>query len=144
MTGLSSLGSLFGSLLDYETLKMLHLFGVIIFMGNIIVTGWWKVMADRTEDYRIIAFAQRQVTLTDWVFTFGGVLVVIAGGFGMVSHMNSDVMTEIGQTRWLWWGYHLFLFSGVIWVLVLISCQIVQARMARRFAETGNRDDRAA
>ena len=29
-------------------------------------------MADRTRDPKIIAFAQRQVTLTDWVFTFGG------------------------------------------------------------------------
>ena len=142
MTGLSSLGSLFGSLLDYETLKMLHLFGVIIFMGNIIVTGWWKVMADRTGDFRIIAFAQRQVTLTDWVFTAGGVLVVLGGGFGMVFHMNADVMGEIGQTRWLWWGYHLFLLSGVIWVLVLIPCQVVQARMARRFAETGDIPER--
>lgn len=137
MTGLSSLGPLAGGLLSYETLKIIHLFGVISFMGNIIITGWWKVMADRTGDYRIIAFAQRQVTLTDWVFTAGGVLLVLFAGFGMVYHMNANLMAEIKSTRWLWWGYHLFLLSGIIWVVVLIPCQIIQARMARRFAETG-------
>jgi uncharacterized membrane protein len=32
-----------------------HLFGVVIFLGNIIVTAFWKVMADRTRDPRNIA-----------------------------------------------------------------------------------------
>lgn len=49
----------------YLLIKSLHLLGVILFVGNIIVTGWWKVMADRTGNPAIIAFAQRQVTLTD-------------------------------------------------------------------------------
>ena len=67
---------------SYLLLKTLHLVGVVIFLGNIIVTAWWKVMADRTRDPKIIAFAQRQVTLTDWVFTFGGVTLVAIGGYG--------------------------------------------------------------
>ncbi len=57
-------------------LKTLHIVGAVLFLGNIVVTGWWKVMADRTRDPRVIAFAQRQVTLTDWVFTGGGVIWV--------------------------------------------------------------------
>ncbi len=39
----------------YLLLKTLHLLGVILFLGNIIVTGWWKAMADRTRDPMIIA-----------------------------------------------------------------------------------------
>ena len=139
---MSAFGEFIAQYLDYETLKIMHLFGVIIFMGNIIITGWWKVMADRTGDYRIIAYAQRQVTLTDWIFTFGGVLILLIAAFGMVYHMNSDVLAEIYDTRWLWWGYHLFLVSGIIWVVVLLPMQIVQARMARKFAETGDIPDR--
>ena len=38
-----------------------NLLGVVIFLGNIAVTGWWKFMADRTGDSKIISFAQRQV-----------------------------------------------------------------------------------
>jgi len=64
----------------YLWLKSLHLLGVVMFLGNIIVTGWWKFMADRTKNPVIIAFAQRQVTLTDWIFTAGGVILVLAGG----------------------------------------------------------------
>lgn len=52
----------------------------MLFLGNIIVSGWWKAVADRTRDPRIVAFAQRQITFTDCVFTFGGVLLVLATG----------------------------------------------------------------
>ena len=61
----------------YLLLKSFHIFGVVIFLGNIIITGWWKVMADRTKNKQIIAFAQRQVTITDYLFTFGGVLLIL-------------------------------------------------------------------
>ncbi len=132
---MSASGALIPRYLDYESLKIMHLLGVILFMGNIIVTGWWKTLADRTGDPRIIAFAQRQVTLTDWLFTFGGVLILLIAAFGMVYHMNNDLMAEIYQTRWLWWGYHLFIVSGIIWAVVLVPMQIIQARMARQFAD---------
>lgn len=134
---MSLLAEFIAGYLDYQSLKMLHLFGVIIFMGNIIVTAWWKTMADRTRDYRVIAFAQRQVSLTDKVFTFGGVVILSAAGFGMVFHMNENVMKEVYAERWLWWGYTLFIASGVIWFFVLIPTQIIQSRMAKKFVVTG-------
>ena len=134
---MSSFWEFAGAYLSYDSLKILHLLGAILFIGNIIVTGWWKTMADQTGDYRIIAFAQRQVTLTDWIFTFGGVLMVLIGAFGMLSHLSDDYMEQINSQRWLWWGYYLFIISGVIWVLVLLPVQIIQARMARTFAKTG-------
>jgi uncharacterized membrane protein len=64
----------------YLLLKSLHIFGAILLLGNIIVTAWWKIMADRTRDPRVIAFAQRQVTLTDWVFTAPGALITVVAG----------------------------------------------------------------
>ena len=139
---MSFLGEWGAEYLDYSALKILHILGIILFMGNIIVTGWWKTMADRTGDYRIIAFAQRQVTLTDWIFTLGGVLMVLAGGFGMVYTMNENMMQEIHSQRWLWWGYHLFLVSGIIWVVILVPMQTILGRMARKFADTGDIPDR--
>ena len=47
---------------SYLLLKSIHIFGVILLMGNIIVTAWWKFNADKTKDPRVIKFAQRQVT----------------------------------------------------------------------------------
>jgi uncharacterized membrane protein len=117
---------------SYLALKTLHLIGVVIFIGNIIVTAWWKAMADVTRDAKIIAFAQRQVTLTDWVFTLGGVTLLAIGGYGNAG-LNHIPMT----LPWLVWGNALFILSGLIWVAVLIPVQIRLARMARAFADGG-------
>ena len=61
---------------SYLWLKTIHLLGVVLFLGNIIITGWWKFMADKTKNPQVIAFAQRQVTLTDFVFTAGGAAIL--------------------------------------------------------------------
>ena len=44
---------------DYLLLKSLHVLGVVIFLGNIIVTAVWKALADRTGSPTIAAYAQR-------------------------------------------------------------------------------------
>ena len=115
--------------MSYLMLKSLHLFGVILFMGNIIVTGWWKYMADRTRDEKIIAFAQRQVILTDYIFTLGGAVILLVCGELMARLYFGDD----GSTHWLMWARGLFVGSGVIWLAVLIPVQIKQARMVRHF-----------
>jgi uncharacterized membrane protein len=116
----------------YLWLKVVHLFGVIWFMGNIIVTGWWKNMADLTKNPQIIAFAQRQVTLTDWIFTAGGVLILFVAGMANVWLHNMSF-----SSKWIVWGLAMFLISGAIWAAVLIPVQIKQAKMAKEFAVSG-------
>lgn len=115
---------------SYLLLKSIHIFGAIIFLGNIVITGWWKFMADRTRDPKVIAFAQRQVTLTDFVFTAGGAALVLGAGLGNAMLHGMDYLA----IRWMAWGLGLFAASGVIWVTILIPIQIKQARMARQFA----------
>ena len=89
-------------------------------------------MADRTGDWRVTAFAQRQVTLTDYVFTLGGVLLILATGIG------NAVLHDMDYTSitWLVWGNGLFIVSGVVWAIVLIPVQIKQAKMAKEFEVT--------
>lgn len=115
---------------SYYWPKSLHLLGVVMFLGNIIVTGWWKTMADRTRNSVIIAFAQRQVTLTDWIFTAGGVLLILVGGLGNAMLHHIDYL----HTYWLSWGLWLLVASGLIWAAILVPVQIAQERMARKFA----------
>lgn len=117
--------------MSYLTLKSLHLFGVILFMGNIIITGWWKYMADRTGERKVIAFAQRQVTVTDYIFTLGGAVILLVCG----ELMARGSLGDDGSTLWLMWARGLFVASGVIWLAVLIPVQVKQARMARHFKE---------
>jgi uncharacterized membrane protein len=115
---------------SYLVLKSIHIFGVILLMGNIIVTAWWKFMADKTKDPSVISFAQRQVTLTDFVFTVPGVLMAVIAG----DSMSYGFMANSWDIQWITWGRCLFIASGIIWVAILIPTQIKQSRMARNFA----------
>ena len=117
----------------YLLLKTLHIVGAVLFLGNIIVTGWWKVMADRTRDPVIVAFAQRQVTLTDFVFTAGGAALLLGAGIANATLHGMDYL----GIRWLAWGFWLFVVSGVLWVAVLIPIQVKQAKLAKQFAHGG-------
>jgi uncharacterized membrane protein len=116
----------------YLLLKGLHIFGVILLLGNIVVTAWWKIMADRTRDPRVIAFAQRQVTLTDWIFTAPGALITILAG----DTMAYGFMSNTWNIAWLVWGRLLFIASGVIWLSVLIPIQMRQAKITRLLDST--------
>jgi uncharacterized membrane protein len=107
----------------YLAFKVIHLLGVVLFLGNIIVTAVWKALADQTRQPRTIAYAQRLVTVTDWIFTLSGVVLILVGGYGMVA---SAGLYPLGQT-WLVWGQGLFIASAIIWVLFLIPTQIAQA-----------------
>lgn len=117
---------------SYLLLKAIHLMAVILFFGNIIITGWWKAMADRTRNPHIIAFAQRQVTLTDLVFTAGGATVLLLAGMANVGIHHMEM-----SAKWLSQGMLMFTLSGVVWAVVLIPTQIKQAKMAKEFSISG-------
>ncbi len=115
----------------YQTLKLLHILGAILFVGNIVVTAVWKARADRTGQPQVVAFAQRLVTLTDLAFTGLGAALVLVTGLSMAAGTG----VFIWKVRWLAWGFALFTASGVLWVAVLIPIQIKQSRLARAFAQ---------
>ena len=117
---------------NYQLLKSLHLLGVVIFLGNIIVTALWKVLADRTRSPSIVAYAQRLVTITDFAFTAAGVLLIVVTGKMMATQFGG-----LNQVLWLSWGWGLFIASGLIWVLILIPVQFKQAKMAKAFSAEG-------
>ncbi len=122
----------------YLTLKSLHILGVVLFLGNIIVTAVWKGMADRNGRPEVVGFAQRLVTLTDWIFTFGGAALILLAGTAMANHAGMS----ISGTPWIWHGYVIFLISGAIWVVILIPIQIAQARLAHDFEAGGDIPER--
>ena len=115
----------------------LHILGVVLFLGNIIVTAVWKTLADRTESPRVVAYAQRLVTTTDVAFTATGAALIAVSGRVMAERFGG-----VGGPAWLTWGWWLFITSGIIWVAVLIPVQVMQARLARRFESDAAIPDR--
>ena len=87
-------------------------------------------MTNRTGEARIIAFAQNQVTMTDFLFTLPGAAMIVASG----DFIAYSLMTDSWSIRWLTWGRVLFMISGLIWLTILIPIQIKQARLAHSFA----------
>ncbi|MFQ5752359.1 MAG: DUF2269 family protein [bacterium] len=118
----------------YQLIKLLHLLGVILFIGNIIVTALWKLMADRTREPGVVAFGQRLVTITDLVFTGLGAGLIFVTGLTMAATADEPLW----KARWLVWGFGLFTISGLIWVTALIPIQVKQSNLARLFAKNGN------
>jgi uncharacterized membrane protein len=117
--------------IPYRVLKLLHVFGAILFVGNMLVTALWKAMADRTREPKIVVFAQRLVTVTDFVFTGFGAGLVLASGLLMARVFGE----EFWKLYWIAWGLGLFVASGLIWVAILVPIQVKQSQLAREFAD---------
>ena len=113
-----------------EAWLLLHILGVVLFLGNIIVTAVWKVLADRTKSPAVVAYAQRLVTRTDIAFTATGVILILVSG----QVLAEDLGGVFGGPTWLTIGWSLFVASGVIWATALIPIEVMQARLARQFA----------
>jgi uncharacterized membrane protein len=104
-------------------LKTLHLLGVVLFLGNIIVTAFWKVMADRTRDLAVIRFAVRATNWADVFFTFGGVALLAVAGRALATQGGMP------DLPWLRLAYGLFAATGLLWLGVLIPLQRAQAKL---------------
>lgn len=111
--------------MSYPLLKTIHIVGAIVFIGNLVVTAFWKAFADRTGDLRVMCFAQRLVAYTDVAFTGGGAAVV--GVTGLL--LARPYFEYLLQLPWLLWGLVLFGVSGALWGFVLIPIQMRQARL---------------
>ena len=103
----------------YTWLKFLHIFGAVLFVGNIVTAALWKTRADRSGDLTTIAFAQRTVALADWMFTLPGILLVAIGGYGMAARRP----WPLHGLHWLEWGQGLFWLAAIIWIVVLVPAQ---------------------
>ena len=111
----------------YALFKTVHIIGVVILLGNVTITAYWKVLADRTSDAKLIAHAQHGVTVADWIFTLAGIVFILVGGYGAAGVAG----LPLTGPAWLVIGQLLFAVSGLIWLGVLVPIQIRQARMAR-------------
>ncbi|MEI6417646.1 MAG: DUF2269 domain-containing protein [Sphingomonadales bacterium] len=114
----------------YALLKFLHITGVVMLMGNITVTAIWKFFADRDGRPQVLAFAQKLITYTDWSMTVWGVILTMAGGYGLA------IIGQFPLTQgWLLWSQICFVVAGLIWLGLIVPVQVRSARLARQFGD---------
>jgi len=124
--------------LSYPLHRFLHLLGGMIFVGNIIVTGFWMFLASRTKDPTIIHFAAKTVDWADTFFTAPGAILLAFNGLFL-----SSAWGGIYGTHWLLGALFMFSCSGVIWVVLLIPAQHRLIELSRLAVETkGSLDGR--
>lgn len=109
-------------------IKVIHLLCACLFLGNVIVSGVWAALAERTGSHEIIKFSNRLVLLTDVLFTASGALGLVITGHLMADRYGGD--TAHG---WITWSYALFGLSGLIWAFVLVPIQLRQRSLLARF-----------
>lgn len=108
-------------------LKIIHLVCACLFLGNIIVSGIWAVMAERTRNHTIVQFSNRVVLITDLIFTFFGSIGVVWTGFALSKNFGG-----YQAHLWIQWSYGLLALSGLIWLLVLVPIQLKQRLLLRK------------
>src|SRR5512139_3411602 len=105
-------------LFSYQWHKLLHILGAILLVGNIIITGVWMFMAERTNNADVMRFAAKMVNWADVFFTVPGIFLLIT---------NGDILSEqwggVFQVSWIAASLLLFAFSGVIWLGLLLRYQ---------------------
>ena len=110
-----------------STLKIIHVLCACLFLGNVVVSGIWAAMAERTRNHTIIQFSNRLVLITDLLFTATGAIGVVFTGHLMAGQYGGDTAHP-----WITWSYILFGVSGLIWMLVLVPIQIKQRMLLQR------------
>jgi uncharacterized membrane protein len=109
-----------------STLKIVHVLCACLFLGNVIVSGIWAALAERTRNHDIIKFSNKLVLITDLLFTATGAIGVVLTGHMMAKDFGGD-----SSHPWITWSYALFGLSGLIWMLVLLPIQLKQRNILR-------------
>lgn len=103
---------------------LLHVVGVVLFLGNIVTAAFWKVRADLQGNPAVIHQTVKNVMLADWVFTLPGLaLIIVSGGL-----MAAEAGYALSGTDWLTVSLVLFGATGVIWLAVLLPMQRAMIR----------------
>ncbi len=103
----------------YLILKLIHIVGVILFMGNITIGPFWKMHAERSQDPKKIADTFDGIIRADRLFTMPGVGIIIIFGLGTAMTGGYNLIT----TPWILWGMILIVISGAVFMAKVVPIQ---------------------
>jgi uncharacterized membrane protein len=99
--------------------KALHVFAVVIFLGNIVTGLFWMRWAVKTKDVKIMHHAMGGIIVSDRWFTIPGVLSIIL--FGFLGAIKAGY--PIFGTGWILWSIILFSLSGIAFGIFVAPLQ---------------------
>jgi uncharacterized membrane protein len=110
---------------DVALLRMLHVAGAVLLIGNVTVTGFWAMFLFRQRSAVPFRPVARAILWTDLAFTLIGGIMLTVSGIGLI-RVRGYV---IAQTPWLVHGIAALAASTLIWLAVLLPDQQRLERM---------------
>lgn len=111
---------------DVPLLRLLHVVGAVLLLGNVTITGFWATYLYRAR--RRVPFhpVARAILWSDVVFTVaGGTLLTVSG---ILLALRGGYRVE--ETPWLLKGIVALAVATLLWVAVLVPAQIRLERVA--------------
>lgn len=96
---------------------LVHLFAVIVFLGNIITEIRWLYLASKTGNKEIIRFAITGIINGDKVFTLPCVLLITVTGSFIYSSFS------MAENHWLLFALISYIFSGLAYTVKVAPLQ---------------------
>ncbi|HLW38974.1 MAG TPA: DUF2269 family protein [Brumimicrobium sp.] len=115
-----------------KILTSLHLFAVIVFLGNIITELRWLYKATKTENKEIIRFAITEIIKGDNVFTLPCVFLITLTGSFVYSQF------PLAENRWLLFALISYIISGIVYTVRVVP---LQKKIAQLVSDTSLTDD---
>ncbi len=110
---------------EMALLRMLHVAGAVLLLGNVTVTGFWATYLYRARDVVPFRPVARAILWTDLVFTAaGGVLLTVSG---ILLTMRGGY--RVTETPWLLKGIEALALATLLWLLVLLPDQMRLERL---------------
>jgi uncharacterized membrane protein len=110
---------------EARLVRMLHVAGAVLLLGNVTVTGFWAIFMYRQRSLVPFRPVARAILWTDLAFTaVGGIMLTVSGI--LLVRIRGYV---IGDTPWLVHGIGALASSTVLWLAVLLPDQWRLERM---------------
>lgn len=106
---------------SYLLVKVVHIIAVMLFVGNMFVSGWWKYRANATKDLEIIRFSVREIINTDWIFSSVAGMTVLFTGITLAFIANIPL-----TTLWVLISIAMWLLSTLLWAVIMLPIQVWQ------------------
>ncbi len=110
----------------------MHILGAILFIGNIVITAVWMILAVRTGQRPVVHFSARVVNQADVLFTIPGVLLILLNGLHLAPAYGSG---DILGASWVQAALGLLILSGAVWAGFLLRYQNRLVRLSASGAQ---------
>lgn len=104
--------------MDIVLVRLLHLLGAVMLLGNLLVTGFWALNLYRMRDPAHFRQMARAMLWADLIFTVAGGSVLGVTGFMLLEARGIPL-----ETPWVTRGAAALGGAALVWIAVMVPLQ---------------------